>query len=167
MGYYVKRLSDGRIDGVFSLEEILQRVILKQLNEADCIIEAKGQSSYQLASSDAWTPIGGLLGAKSGSGGMESKESAPSESESLIEGCPICGESMPPATIVCKHCGEMLSQEDRGRVYAGQRPLVPESKVAELAKRRAQEVAKSKEAQYASQGPQAEAESISWIRKER
>ena len=153
MGYYVKRLSDGRIDGEFPLDEIMQGVILNRLSDSDYIIEARGQSLTQLAWSGDWIPIGEFMAVKPGRRGSEPEESDKKESESTGEGCPHCGEPMLPATIVCKRCGKMLGQEDRKRVYAGQKPRVPESRVAELAKRRAQEAAKLKEAQEANQGP--------------
>ena len=60
MEFFVKSVSDGKINGPYSVEEILQRVSQKISNETDLIIEAKGQTLSELKRSDEWAPIKSL-----------------------------------------------------------------------------------------------------------
>lgn len=61
MKYYVRKRTNGKIEGIFSAEEILQRVARKEFDENDLLIEAKGQSSFQLKSSTEWATINKLM----------------------------------------------------------------------------------------------------------
>lgn len=56
MMFYVKR-ADGKIEGIYSSQEVLHQLSQQQLNENDLLIESKGQSSFQLKSSEEWAPI--------------------------------------------------------------------------------------------------------------
>ena len=57
MKFFVKSVSDGKINGPYSVEEILQRVNQKIFTDADLIIEARGQTLSELKRSDEWALI--------------------------------------------------------------------------------------------------------------